>query len=156
MTAPTKKPSFELTSEMGSGLVDLSVLSMPALWELWDQHFRARPKAPNRRQLESRLMYRLQEIKHGGLNPDTRNLLADYGERLSKIKINKRASAALLPGTVLIREFDGRDYQVTVATDGRFELEGLKYKSLSAIAKHITGTQWSGPVFFGLKQGNAK
>ena len=151
MTAGIKKPNFELTSAIGPELVNLSVLKMPALWDLWDQHFRARPKAPNRRQLESRLMYRLQEIKHGELNPDTRKLLADYGERLSKIKINKNATAALLPGTVLIREFDGRDYQVTVTTDGRFELEGLKYKSLSAVAKHITGTQWSGPVFFGLK-----
>lgn len=151
MTAGIKKPNFELISAIGSELVNLSVLKMPALWDLWDQHFRARPKAPNRRQLESRLMYRLQEIKHGELNPDTRKLLADYGERLSKIKINKNATAALLPGTVLIREFDGRDYQVTVTTDGRFELEGLKYKSLSAVAKHITGTQWSGPVFFGLK-----
>lgn len=151
MTAGIKKTNFELTSAIGSELVNLSILKMPALWDLWDQHFRARPKAPNRRQLESRLMYRLQEIKHGELNPDTRKLLADYGERLSKIKINKNATAALLPGTVLIREFDGRDYQVTVTTDGRFELEGLKYKSLSAVAKHITGTQWSGPVFFGLK-----
>jgi hypothetical protein len=60
-----------------------------------------------------------------------------------------------LPGTVLIREFDGKDYHVTVAMDGHFEFDGHKFKSLSAIAKQITGTQWSGPLFFGLK-GNSK
>ena len=72
------------------------------------------------------------------------------------VKTSKRLTTTLLPGTVLIREFDGIDYHVTVAIDGRFEFEGHKYKSLSAIAKQITGTQWSGPLFFGLKQGNSK
>lgn len=153
MINDTTTLALPLTNAVGKQLDALTSLAMPELWKLWDQHFKDRPKHPNRRQVESRLSYRLQEIAYGGLNPQTRNLLADVGERLSKIKTSKRISTALLPGTVLIREFDGIDYRVTVTVDGRFELEGHKYKSLSAIAKYITGTQWSGPTFFGLNQG---
>jgi len=50
-----------------------------------------------------------------------------------------------------LREFDGKKYKVTVLPDGGYEYDGHQYKSLSAIAKLITGTQWSGPAFFGLK-----
>ena len=146
--------ALPLTSMVGNQLHSLSTLAMPEFWKLWDKHFKDRPKHPHRKQLESRLAYRLQEIADGGLSPKTRNLLEDIGERLSKIKTSTRPITALLPGTVLIREFDGRDYHVTVATDGRFEMDGHKYPSLSAVAKHITGTQWSGPAFFGLNKGN--
>lgn len=148
--------ALPLTNKVGHQLHLLSRLPMPAFWELWDKHFKDRPKHPHRKQLESRLSYRLQEIADGKLDPKTRNLLEDIGERLSKIKTSKRLTTTLLPGTVLIREFDGKDYRVTVAMDGRFVFDGHKYKSLSAIAKQITGTQWSGPLFFGLKQGNSK
>ena len=151
-----REDALPLTNKVGNQLHSLSSLAMPEFWELWDKHFKDRPKHPHRKQLESRLAYRLQEIADGGLSPKTRNLLEDIGERLSKIKTSKRLTTTLLPGTVLIREFDGIDYHVTVAIDGRFEFEGHKYKSLSAIAKQITGTQWSGPLFFGLKQGNSK
>jgi hypothetical protein len=148
--------ALPLTNKVGNQLHSLSSLAMPEFWELWDKHFRDRPKHPHRKQLESRLAYRLQEIADGGLSPKTRNLLEDIGERLSKIKTSKHLTTTLLPGIVLIREFDGIDYHVTVTTDGRFEFDGHKFKSLSAIAKQITGTQWSGPVFFGLKKGNSK
>lgn len=151
-----REDALPLTNIVGNQLHSLSSLPMPEFWKLWDKHFKERPKHPHRKQLESRLAYRLQEIAYGGISPETRNLLADIGERLSKIKTSKRLSTTLLPGTVLIREFDGIDYLVTVAMDGRFEFEGHKYKSLSAIAKQITGTQWSGPAFFGLQQGVQK
>ena len=148
--------ALPLTNMVGNQLHSLSRLPMPEFWELWDKHFKDRPKHPHRKQLESRLAYRLQEIADGGGEPPkTRSLLEDIGERLSKIKTSKRLTTTLLPGTVLIREFDGKDYHVTVAMDGRFEFDGHKFKSLSAIAKQITGTQWSGPLFFGLK-GNSK
>ena len=147
--------ALPMTNMVGNQLHSLSRLPMPEFWTLWDKHFKERPRYPHRKQLESRLAYRLQEIADGGVPPKTRNLLEDIGERLSKIKTSKRLTTTLLPGTVLIREFDGKDYHVTVAMDGRFEFDGHKFKSLSAIAKQITGTQWSGPLFFGLK-GNSK
>ncbi len=58
-------------------------------------------------------------------------------------------SSSLRPGAQLVREWNGRTYQVQVA-EGGFELDGKTWKSLSAIAKHITGATWSGPRFFGL------
>ena len=66
--------------------------------------------------------------------------------------LSKTASGAvaLSPGTRLLREWQGRTHHVTVVPDG-FEYAGKVWRSLSAIAKSITGTAWSGPVFFGLK-----
>ena len=60
-------------------------------------------------------------------------------------------NSRLMPGTTLIREWDRHEYRVTVTSDGLYELDGNRYKSLSAAAKAITGTHWSGPAFFGLK-----
>ena len=149
-TLPKQKNASEKATLLSQQLSTLPTHKMPALWALWDQHFNSRPKHPNRPQIESRLAYRLQETVFGGLKIETRNLLADFGERHSKIKTSKRPYTALLPGTVLIREFDGQEYRVTVTPDKQFEWAGNKYGSLSAIAKRITGTQWSGPAFFGL------
>ncbi|MBF0311688.1 MAG: DUF2924 domain-containing protein [Magnetococcales bacterium] len=56
------------------------------------------------------------------------------------------------PGARLIREWQGVEYVVTVLDDG-FEYQGRKFKSLSSVAKAITGTHWSGPLFFGLRKG---
>ncbi|MEJ8473188.1 DUF2924 domain-containing protein [Roseibium algae] len=63
----------------------------------------------------------------------------------------KSASTRIAPGTHLIREWNGRTYQVEVKEDG-FAMDGRSYRSLSAIAKTITGTTWSGPSFFGLRK----
>jgi hypothetical protein len=57
----------------------------------------------------------------------------------------------LKPGTRLVREWNGTIYTVLVASDG-FEFAGRSWRSLSMIARHITGAQWSGPRFFGLKR----
>ena len=59
------------------------------------------------------------------------------------------AASTLSPGTRLLREWQGRTHHVAVVPGG-FEYDGRVWKSLSAIARHITGTRWSGPVFFGL------
>jgi hypothetical protein len=57
----------------------------------------------------------------------------------------------LMPGTVLTREYQGIEHRVTVAQDGQYEFAGRRYPSLSMIAREITGTRWSGPLFFGVK-----
>jgi hypothetical protein len=56
-----------------------------------------------------------------------------------------------MAGTALIREYQGRTHRVTVMSDGQYEFEGRAYRSLSMIAREITGTRWSAPVFFGIK-----
>jgi hypothetical protein len=61
-----------------------------------------------------------------------------------------RARPEVKPGTRLVREGQGRTYEVLVLDDG-FSWQSTRYRSLSAIARTITGTPWSGPLFFGLK-----
>jgi hypothetical protein len=56
-----------------------------------------------------------------------------------------------VPGTVITREYRGQMHRVVVGADGHYEFEGRRYATLSVIAREITGTRWSGPLFFGLK-----
>ena len=70
--------------------------------------------------------------------------------RLQRLLRGSAPQIVLSPGTRLLREWQGTTYQVTVL-DAGFECAGKKFKSLSAISRHITGTAWSGPQFFGLK-----
>ena len=132
-------------------LAGLPQVPLDQLWALWDQHFARRPKRVNRRYLQARLAYRLQEVAHGGLPPEVKSRLANCGEQHSKIKTGRGSEVRLMPGTTLIREWDRHEYRVTVTSDGLYELDGQRYKSLSAAARAITGTHWSGPAFFGLK-----
>ncbi|MDI1245191.1 MAG: DUF2924 domain-containing protein [Rhodoferax sp.] len=140
-------------------LAALPSLPMPDLWVLWDQHFPRRPSHRNRNYVESRLAYRIQELAYGALPAGVRRHLVDAGAKHSKIKTTNRSTTGrgtqlvLMPGTTLIREWDDREYRVTVTPAGLYELGGHVFKSLSAAARHITGTQWNGPKFFGLRDG---
>ena len=149
-TAPPLRDILR-AGEISEKLHALSHMKMPELWALWDQFFVHRPVRPNRTHLESRLGYKLQEQAYGALPTGTRDMLADCGAKFSKIKTFAPSTERLLPGTTLLREFDGQKFKVTVLADGGYGYDGQRYKSLSAIAKLITGTQWSGPAFFGLK-----
>ena len=140
-------------SSVAAQLAALPQLPQDRLWALWDEHFPRRPKRVHRRYLEARLAYRLQEIAIGGLPPAVKAHLADCGERHSRIKVGRGPEVRMMPGTTLIREWDRREYRVTVLPDGYYELNGQRYKSLSAAARAITGTHWSGPAFFGVKGG---
>ncbi|MDT3669639.1 MAG: DUF2924 domain-containing protein [Aromatoleum sp.] len=146
MKAPSSNPS------VAAQVAVLPNLSMPELWALWDQHFPRRPNRVNRGYLEARLAYRLQELAYGGLPAEVKAHLADCGERHSKIKTGRGPQVRLMPGAVLVREWDAREYRVLVTADGQYELDGKRYRSLSAVARTITGTHWSGPAFFGLKK----
>ncbi len=142
----------DLQDSVAAQVAALSNLPTQALWALWDRHFPRRPAHPNRNFLESRLAYKLQEQAFGGLSAATRQRLVQIGSRHSKIKARRTRDTHLAPGTVLVREWGERDHRVTVTAEGRFEYEGQCFKSLSAVARHIAGTPWSGPLFFGLKR----
>ena len=130
----------------------LPTLPTPELWALWDRYFTRRPENPNRNYLESRVAYKLQEQAFGGLSVETQRRLVNIGMHHSKIKSRQKShDIELAPGTVLVREWGERDHKVTVTAEGSFEYEGKFFKSLSAVARHISGTPWSGPLFFGLK-----
>ena len=131
----------------------LKAASTPALKQQWRELFAKEPPPGNRPYLESRLAYRIQELAYGGLKPETRARLEALGEQLDggNVVLRRiRADSRPLPGTRLLREHAGVEHVVTVLADG-FEWEGRPYRSLSAIARAITGTRWNGWVFFGLK-----
>lgn len=95
------------------------------------------------------IAYRLQEQKLGGLSRSTRSLLRQVAARGSDGDAAKPMPRKLTSGTRLVRDWHGVGHTVTVLEDG-FEYDGGHWKSLSAIAKAITGTHWNGPRFFGL------
>ena len=142
-----------MSDQLLARLAALKTTPTQKLKEQWRQLFEGEPPAFNRRYLESRLAYRIQELAYGGLKPETVRRLEKLGEELdggSKAKRQTRADSRPIAGTRLIREYQGVEHCVTVRDDD-FEYQGRPYKSLSAIARVITGTPWSGPVFFGLK-----
>lgn len=134
-------------------LATLPSLPMDDLWSLWDRHFPRRPSHRNRSYVESRLAYRIQELAYGALPKPIRRMLVDAGAKHSKIKTaaGRSAQTLLMPGTTLIREWEEREFRVTVTPDGLYALDGQVFKSLSAAARYITGTRWNGPKFFGLR-----
>ncbi len=143
MTAPAHTISAQIAQ--------LPSLPMENLWALWDEFFERRPGHHQRAYIESRIAYKLQERAFGGLSAALRRKLEKIGETGDVPNQKRRSETQLAPGTVLVREFNGLTYRVAVLADGCFELDGHPYKSLSAVARAITGTSYSGPVFFGLK-----
>ena len=134
-------------------LAALKTTSTPDLKQQWRELFDSEPPPFNRRYLESRLAYRIQELAYGGLKPETIRRLEKLGEDLdggNPIKRRIRTDIKPITGTRLLREWQGVEQIVTVTADG-FEWQGRPYQSLSAIARAITGTRWNGWVFFGLK-----
>ncbi|WP_082630866.1 DUF2924 domain-containing protein [Roseovarius atlanticus] len=116
----------------------------------WEEIFRSPPPPYlSVAFMERALAYEQQCRRHGGLSAATGKTLARIAEGQPVAEASRRT---LKPGAHLVREWNGRTYQVEV-TDKGFRLDGRSWKSLSAIARHITGTNWSGPRFFGLSCG---
>jgi Protein of unknown function (DUF2924) len=129
-----------------------------ALKARWRELFDTEPPAYNRRFLESRLAYRIQELAYGGLGQDTLDRLKALAKQHGcKDPAERKARPMLRPvaGTKLIREWEGVEHCVTVRIDD-FEYLGRPYKSLSSVAREITGTKWNGWVFFGLKNSQGR
>jgi Protein of unknown function (DUF2924) len=123
------------------------------LKERWRALYRSEPPRRISRDLLVRaLAYRIQEKALGALKPSTCRLLTKVAADASArrpIEVTPE-STTLKPGTVLLREWHGTQHQVIVRENG-IVFNGNRYKSLSQVAYRITGTKWSGPLFFGLK-----
>jgi hypothetical protein len=129
-----------------------------ALKARWRELFDGEPPAYNRRFLESRLAYRIQELAYGGLTPETLERLKALAKQQAANEGPARKDRPVfrpVAGTRLIREWEGVEHCVTVRTDD-FEYMGRPYKSLSSVAREITGTKWNGWVFFGLKHSQVR
>jgi hypothetical protein len=139
-----------------SVLAELAALSekTPAeLKQLWRDLYDREPPSGNKPFLIKRLAYRIQELAYGGLSARAEaklNVLIEEEDRRVKGLPSLRKGDRPIAGTRLIREWQGVEHCVTVLDDG-FEYEGARYRSLSAIARAITGTRWNGPAFFGLR-----
>lgn len=125
----------------------------PVLKARWRELFDTEPPAYDRRFLESRIAYRIQELAHGGLSRETVERLKVMAKQYAGQKLEDRKVRPVsrpIAGTKLIREWEGVEHCVTVRRD-HFNYLGAPYKSLSSVARAITGTRWNGWVFFGLK-----
>lgn len=147
-----------MTGDASTLLAALPVLSTVELRAEWRRLFRQTPPLLSRDLLVRALAYRAQELAHGGLTRATQHRLRTLGETISDAdrKGDRLGTATpaprpvtLSPGARLVREWHGRTHVVSVTADG-FEHEGRRYRSLSHIARAITGAHWSGPRFFGL------
>jgi hypothetical protein len=153
-TASAEKATDALNSE----IADLGDLDLYELRERWAKFYhRPAPRFFRRDLLIRGIAYEMQAKVFGGLSPKTRR-------QLQKIAAAAESSAGfttadlprrLRPGTRLVRAWKGVTHTVNVLEDG-FEWQGKRYGSLSAIAKAISGTNWNGNTFFGLKQRKQK
>ena len=135
-------------------LAALKAMSVNDLKAEWQALFDAPAPNNSRGFLEGRLAYRIQELTYGGPDKQTRrllDLLADEVEGSLTHKAQIADPRNPVVGTKLIREWDGIAHTVTVLKEG-FEWDGRRYKSLSAVARAITGTRWNGYRFFGLRE----
>jgi|ERR1039458_7752249 hypothetical protein len=141
-----------MTEPLLAQLAALKTAPVAGLKQKWRKLFEGEPPPYNRRFLESRLAYRIQELAYGGLSPETLERLDALADELEGKGPKRRSSLQNRPiaGMRLIREWRGVEHCVTVRNDD-FEYQGRPYKSLSAIARQITGTNWNGLIFFGLK-----
>jgi len=142
-----------MSTELHERLQQLLGLDRKDLLGLWLELFgKPAHRGLRREMLVPILAYRMQEKVLGGLKPSTCNRLrrlaaefADSSKSLSALSSRMKA------GTRIVREWQGQLHEVSVLDSG-FEYQGQSFRSLSEIARQITGTRWSGPLFFGLKK----
>jgi hypothetical protein len=133
-------------------LARLPEFTLGELRRQWRALYKAHASPHLSRELLARtIAYRMQEIALGGLRPQWQRQLRQIAQEFNETgEIRRRSRPEVKSGTRLVREWQGRTYEVVVLDDG-FSWQGTSYRSLSALARKITGTAWSGPLFFGLK-----
>lgn len=147
-----QNPTPDARAMVLGSLAALKAMSVPELKKEWQNLYQAPAPNNSRSFLELRIGYRIQELSFGGPSRATKralNLLADEveGKAVRRSQIADPRTPVI--GTKLIREWNGAEHTVTVMKDG-FDCQGRKFKSLSAVAREITGTRWNGYRFFGL------
>ena len=121
-------------------------MSLRELRTEWERRYGAAPRHRSADLLRRVLAWRIQADAHGALDAPTQRLLGhDHSE----------ARVVPIAGMRLAREWAGRRHEVVVAERGIL-YEGQTFRSLSEVARHITGKRWNGPRFFGLRQDNVR
>lgn len=133
-------------------LAGLPDLSLDALKQRWQELYGAAPPARLGRVLMIRaIAHRLQENALGGLKPAVARQCARATEDLAAGRAVAAPASSVKPGTRLLREWQGTTHEVIVLDEG-VRYQGRTWRSLSEVARAITGARWSGPRFFGLKE----
>ena len=144
---------YELEEELSREIAALSDLTIDKLKERWRSTYDCAPPGRcSKKLLVAAIAYRLQERAFGGLKPSMLRQLERIADGSGELQIvNPRPVTRASTGTVLIRDWRGTSHQVTVLERGVLYRKE-NYRSLSQVARVITGTRWSGPLFFGLKR----
>ena len=144
-------------------LAEIQQLPTPELKNRWRELYETEPPSGSRSYLVRRLSHRVQELAYGPVSDATRARLVEHLESIglgnegtdSAHTAQRRGrSGQPVAGMTFTREWHGEHHVVTAVDDG-FEYRGRKFRSLSAVAKTITGAHWNGPLFFGLRQRKA-
>ena len=145
-------PAIQDATACREALSRLPTLEIGELRQQWRGLYKTQaPPNLSRELLVRAVAHRMQELALGGLRPEPRRQLLRIAQQFKETgEATIRARPELKPGTRLMREWQGRTYDVLVLDDG-FSWQNAQYRSLSALAREITGTAWSGPLFFGLK-----
>ena len=145
--------SREGEAELEAEIEQIRSLPIDEVRALWRQTFKSQPPVALGKDMLGRMIaYHIQEKALGGLSRASLRLLGEFERGRPAIEsIHRR----LKPGTVLVREYQGERHSVVVALDG-FVWRAETYASLSTIARLITGTNWNGPKFFGLRLSGGK
>jgi hypothetical protein len=138
-------------------LTALSEMDAPELRSEWRRLFRSHPPKLLRRDLiQLGVAWKLQERALGGLSATTKRQLDDLARSMAtKSDLAKARKVSLKPGARLVRAWGGETHEILVVEDG-FLWQGKTWRSLSVIAREMTGTHWSGPRFFGLAGSRTK
>jgi hypothetical protein len=128
---------------LGAELDALESMSRPELRAAWSRQVRTAPPNVSTSLLRLALAHHLQSKVMGGVTKAMERKLQEIADG--------SAAARVTPGTRFVREWRGKVHLVTMTDDGRYRWQDKDWSSLSMIARAITGTQWSGPVFFGTK-----
>lgn len=134
----------------------LRQMSLDDLRSLWAELAPRRSPARSRHRLAREVAWLIQCRRYGDLDADTKRRLRTATRASTAAPAGRGpqtdavAAGAVVPGSRLVRTWRGRDYEVLVRDDGRFDFQGDTFATLSAVARAITGTKWSGPRFFGL------
>jgi hypothetical protein len=140
------KIKAEVEADLGAELAALADMPLAQLRETWDRVCEGRPLPRiSAGLLRLALAWELQAQVHGGLSRQAT-------QTLDQLANGKTKTRSLAPGMRLTREWNGTLHVVSIDDQGSIHWNDREWKSLSAVARAITGTRWSGPAFFGLKQ----
>jgi len=142
-----------VNQDISEQVAALPAMNKAQLLSVWAENFHQPPPPTLRKELMVPILaYRIQEREHGGLSNAARQKLKQIAKGLRSEKQSRSSiSSNLKSGTRLIRSWGGEVHEVSVFGDG-YEYRGKQFNNLSQIAREITGTRWSGPLFFGTKK----